>query len=100
MQTEQTYNEYIKEAAREIYTLHMAALTAASQLHMMNTNVAKLDKLELEGGDLQFNVDEHLNSPDINVRKAAEIFVETGKTLQHLIDYWHTTPEWARGEEL
>lgn len=100
MQTEQSYNDLIKEAAQEVYAMHLAALKAASQLHLMNTDVAKLDRLEIEGGDSVFKVEEHLNSNDINVRKSAHVFVETGKVLQHLIDYWHTTPEWAKGEEL
>lgn len=95
-----SYNIVIKDIAAMVSNLENEALYAATRMHLLNTNPATLDKMEATNSSIIFNMEEIMATKDPRILRILHTYQKIEAVMKHLEDYWKTTPDWAKGEEL
>lgn len=95
-----SYNLVIQDLAQMLKALQADTIYAASRLHLMNTDMDTLKKMEETNSSIVFHDEQLTHNPDPLVTAIMKVHNKACNVQTHMDNYWKTTPNWANGEEI
>jgi hypothetical protein len=94
------YNQIIRDMYFTVSNHYNEELYVVTRLYLLETDPATLDKMEATNSTIIFNMEEVRTTKDPILQRLIQSLDKTEAFMLHLEEYWKTTPDWARGEEL